>query len=100
MVLPRFGYELDGFLEKFEDPRTAQEVKEILTLIVRENPDMIQHISNPYIRLALVYMGSVSMSLKKMDQLNNGKIQNRHTERAKTIRNDDGRQPKARQKLP
>ena len=30
MVLPRMGYELDGFMEKFEDPRTQQEIVEIL----------------------------------------------------------------------
>ena len=100
MVLPRFGYQLDGFLEKWEDPRTAKEVKEILTLIVRENPDMIQHISNPYIRLALVYMGTVSMSLKKTNNINNGTIQNRHAAGTKTIRTDDGRKSAPREKLP
>ena len=64
-ILPKMGYRLQGFREAFEDPQTDREVREILLCILRENPDMLQHISNPYIRLGLVYFGAVTMSLKK-----------------------------------
>ena len=67
-MLPSTGYKLEGFQECFDDPRTQQEVREILLCITRENP--IQHISNPYVRLAIVYVGCVSMSLTKIDHNN------------------------------
>ena len=45
-MLPSAGYKLEGFQECFDDPRTQQEVREILLCITRENPEIIQHISN------------------------------------------------------
>ena len=52
-------------MEAFEDPRTQNEVKEILLCICRENPEIITHIANPYVRLGIVYVGAISMSLRK-----------------------------------
>ena len=66
-MLPSMGYQLVGFQEAFRDPQTDKEIREILLCILRENPDMLQHISNPYIRLGIVYFGAVSLSLKKFD---------------------------------
>jgi len=71
MVLPKVNYELDGFTERFNDPRTDAEVKDILLTILRENPDIASSISNPYLRLGFVYVGAVSMSIKKIDKTEN-----------------------------
>lgn len=100
-VLPRAGYKLDGFLEAFEDPRTQQEVKEILLCITRENPEIISHIANPYIRLGIVYVGCVSMSLRKVNPQNkHAKVEPRRPSRPQAVRGDHGRQPQAGKKLP
>ena len=96
LVLPRVGYELDKFQEKFEDPRTQQEVVEILKLIVAENPEMLQHIANPYIRLGLVYVGCVSMSLRKIPTNKKyGAVRRPESEKVQPVRPSNGRQPEA-----
>ena len=97
MVLPRMGYELDGFLDKFEDPRTQQEIIEILKIIIAENPEMLEHISNPYIRLGLVYVGCVSMSLRKIPTNRNGAVRRPEPAKVQPVRASNGRQPEARQ---
>ena len=97
MVLPRMGYELDGFMEKFEDPRTQQEIVEILKVIIAENPEMLEHISNPYIRLGLVYVGCVSMSLRKIATNRNGAVRRPEPSKVQPVRPSNGRQPEARQ---
>ena len=97
MVLPRMGYELDGFMEKFEDPRTQQEIVEILKVIIAENPEMLEHISNPYIRLGLVYVGCVSMSLRKIPTNRNGAVRRPEPSKVQPVRPSNGRQPEARQ---
>ena len=61
-MLPKAGYRLDHFEDRFLEPRTQQEIVEILKMIVHENPDMVEHIASPYLRLGIVYVGCVSMS--------------------------------------
>ena len=101
VVLPRVGYELDGFMQKFEDPRTQAEVKQILTLLVREHPEMLEHIASPYLRLALVYIGCVSMSLRKIPPtIQNGTVQDRQAADIQTVRAAHGRKPQTREELP
>jgi len=72
-ILPMYNYRLEGFVEAFDDPRTSEEVKDILLTIMRENPEIISQISNPYIRLAFVYVGAISISIKKVSSNNNNK---------------------------
>ena len=99
-MLPRAGYKLDGFLECFEDPRTQQEVREILLCITRENPEIIQHIANPYVRLGIVYVGCVSMSLRKINTpINYATMEARRASRAQAVRHDHGRKQAPRKKL-
>ena len=101
MVLPRAGYELDGFIEKFEEPRCQEEVAEILRLIVLEHPEMLEHIASPYIRLALVYVGCVSMSLRKIPtNRKNGAVRRPEPAKVQPVRPTNGRQQTARQVVP
>ena len=100
MVLPRMGYELDDFTGKFEDPRTQQEVIEILKLIVAEHPEMLEHISSPYLRLGLVYVGCVSMSLRKIPTNKNGAVRRPDPAKVHPVRPSNGRQPEARKVVP
>ena len=100
-VLPRAGYELEGFCEAFEDERTKAEVHEILLCICRENPEIISHISNPYARLAIVYVGAVSLTLKKKAPVHkHAALGRRPAARIQAVRNVNGRQPPPRKKLP
>ena len=100
-MLPSTGYKLEGFQECFDDPRTQQEVREILLCITRENPEIIQHISNPYVRLGIVYVGCVSMSLTKIHPNKKyAKVEPKRPTGAQAVRHDHGRQQKARKKLP
>ena len=100
MVLPRAGYELDGFIEKFEEPRCQEEVVEILRLIVLEHPEMLEHISSPYIRLGFVYVGCVSMSLRKIPTNRNGAVRRPEPTKVQPVRPSNGRQPEARKVVP
>ena len=93
MLLPRAGYELEGFLDRFEEPRTQEEVVEILKLIVLEHPEMLEHISSPYIRLALVYVGCVSMSLRKIPtNRKHGAVRRPEPTKVQPVRPSNGRQ--------
>lgn len=95
MVLPTVNYELEGFTECFNDPRTEAEVKDILLTILRENPDIASHISNPYLRLGFVYVGAVSMSIKKIDKTQKyATIRSAGNEKVSTSRVHDTRSPK------
>ena len=96
MLLPRVGYELDGFMDKFEDPRTQAEIVDILKLIVLEHPEMLEHIASPYIRLALVYIGCVSMSLRKIPTNRNGAVRRPEPTKVQPVRPSNGREPQAR----
>ena len=101
MVLPRMGYELDDFTGKFEEPRCQEEVVEILKLIVAEHPEMLEHIANPYMRLGLVYVGCVSMSLRKIPtNRKNGTVRRPESAKVQPVRPSNGREPAARQVVP
>ena len=98
MLLPRAGYELDGFMDRFEDPRTQEEVVEILKLIVLEHPEMLEHIASPYIRLGLVYVGCVSMSLRKIPtNRKHGAVRRPEPTKVQPVRPSNGREQAARQ---
>ena len=101
VILPRVGYELDGFMEKFTDPACQAEVKQILTLLVREHPEMLEHIASPYLRLGLVYIGCISMSLKKLPpNKKNGAVRHQPPPKVQAIRPADGGESPARKELP
>ena len=99
-VLPRAGYRLDHFEERFMEPRTQQEIVEILKMIVHENPDMVEHIASPYLRLAIVYVGCVSMSLQKVDpKIKHGTLRRRPDPQVQPVRDPNGGQPPAGKEL-
>jgi len=99
LVLPRVGYELDGFCQAFEDPRTLDEVKDIMLTILRENPEIASQISNPYIRLMFCYVGAFSMSIKKITSIkkHDRNIQPRNHEKIQTVRVNDAGSPTPRE---
>ena len=99
-VLPMYNYELKGFVEAFDDPRTQEEVRDILRTILRENPEIVSQISNPYIRLLFVYIGALSISIrKKSNTINNG-IQPRGNEKVQAVRKHDTRSAPPRKVRP
>ena len=99
-VLPRAGYKLDHFEERFMEPRTQQEIVEILRLIVRENPEMVEHIASPYLRLGIVYIGCVSMSLQKLEPEDKyGALRRQYHPKVQPVRDPNGGKPTAGKEL-
>ena len=75
-LLPKYGYEVDGFTDKMRDPTISQQIDQCLAQIAEEN-DVLQYISSPYARLGLAWFGALSMTVRrKPEDKNNPK--NKH----------------------
>ncbi len=59
------GMRCDGFVEGLTDPSVQPVVDECLAEIAAENPDVLEYFDSPYSRLALVWVGVISTSLRK-----------------------------------
>jgi len=69
-MLPRYGYTMEGFSQQFEQSPNKEQLTEILRAILAENPDIFDHISSPYVRLAFVYVSCVTSSIRKTSETN------------------------------
>ena len=59
------GLEIEGFAKTLEHPEVAKTVDECLMEIAEQNPEVLQYFESPYSRLALVWMGVLSSTIKK-----------------------------------
>ena len=59
------GLQLKGFAQTLEHPDVAKTVDECLMEIAEENPEVLQYFESPYARLALVWVGVLSSSIRK-----------------------------------
>ena len=59
------GLEIDGFARTLEHPDVAKTVDECLMEIAEQNPEVLQYFESPYSRLALVWVGVLSSTIKK-----------------------------------
>ena len=77
-LLPKYGYEVDGFTDKMRDPTISQQIDQCLAQIAEEN-DVLQYISSPYTRLGLAWFGALSMTVRrKQEDKNNPDKRNKH----------------------
>ena len=77
-LLPKYGYEVDGFTDKMRDPTISQQIDQCLAEIAEEN-DILQYISSPYARLGLAWFGALSMTVRrKQEDKNNPGNKNKH----------------------
>ena len=64
MILPQYGYQLEGFTESLKDPAVDQAVDQCLAEIAADS-DIMKHIESPYVRLAIAWGGALVTSLRK-----------------------------------
>ena len=64
-VLPKYGYELDGFANSLKDPTVSQGIDQCLTEIAAESPEILQYFESPYARLGLCWSGALLSCVKK-----------------------------------
>ena len=63
-------YTIEGFSQKFDEEPTRQMLEETLMEIAQEY-DIIQHITSPYAKLALLWSNAGLLSLRKKRQIIN-----------------------------
>ena len=66
-VLPKYGYDIDGFSECLKEPTLSQAIDQCLTEIAAESPEILQYFESPYARLALSWSGALLSCIKKRD---------------------------------
>ena len=64
-LTPYTGLESEGFAEGLKHPSIQGTVDECLAEIAAENPEVLEYFDSPYTRLALVWVGVISSTLKK-----------------------------------
>ncbi len=55
-VLPKYGYEVDGFQKSLQDPTVSQCVDDCL-LEISQQSDILQYVESPYARLGIAWSG-------------------------------------------
>lgn len=66
IVLPKYGYQLDGFLDSLRQPHVREATDQCLKEIAAES-DVLQYVQSPYARLGIAWMGALAASVKKAD---------------------------------
>ena len=64
-VLPKYGYEIDGFAHTLKEPVVSQAIDQCLTEIAAESPEILQYFESPYARLALSWSGALLTCIRK-----------------------------------
>ena len=70
IVLPAYGWEVNGFCESLRDPNVDEAVTQCLSEIALES-DVMQYIESPYARLAIAWGGALVTSIRKKRQIVN-----------------------------
>ena len=70
LVLPKYGYELDGFVEALREPHVREATDQCLKEIAAES-DVLGYVQSPYARLSIAWMGALAASVKKADTKKN-----------------------------
>ena len=73
IILPAYGYEVDGFCESLKDPNVDEAVTQCLSEIALES-DIMQYIESPYVRLALAWGGALVTSIRKTRRIVNRNV--------------------------
>jgi hypothetical protein len=64
--LPKYGYEIDGFVDTLREPSTREATDQCLKEIAAQS-DVLGYIQSPYSRLAICWVGALAGSFKKQD---------------------------------
>ena len=75
-VLPRYGYEVQGFTDGLKQPTTSKVVDQCLEEIAAES-DILQYVESPYSRLALCWSTAMMGSVRqRAPNFNRGRYKN------------------------
>ena len=67
-ILPKYGYEVEGFAKSLKEPMVAEAIDCCLAEIAAES-DVLQYVQSPYARLAIAWSGALVTSMKKTRHL-------------------------------
>ena len=70
-VLPKYGYEIDGFADALKEPTISGAIDQCLTEIAAESPEILQYFESPYARLALSWSGAALTCIKRKQRISN-----------------------------
>ena len=88
VVLPQYGYELDGFSDSLKDPMVSQGIDQCLIEIAAESPEILQYFESPYARLGLCWSGALLSCIKKRGYNTNASaVQPRNVGQRNPLRN-------------
>jgi hypothetical protein len=88
--------EVEGFSDSLRHPDVQGTVDECLAEIAAENPEVLEYFDSPYARLALVWVGVLSTTIKKAQQKNVQHMEPRMRQRAPPTRVSRGGGPSER----
>ena len=63
-LLPKYGYEVNGFAATLQEPITSRCVDDCLKEIAAEN-EILQYISSPWARLGIAWSGGLARALRR-----------------------------------
>ena len=103
-VLPRYGYEIDGFTESLN--HVASKAVDDALLEIAQDTEILQYVASPYSRLAIAWAGALAVSVRQKKQDKKDKygrsapsLGPRPTHTAETVRGGPNRRAEARQEL-
>jgi len=70
VLLPRYGYQVDGFSNALKEPLTSKCVDDCLQEIAAEN-DVLQYVKSPYARLGIAWSSGLIRALRRAPPKNN-----------------------------
>lgn len=104
-VLPRWGYEVNGFTDSLSHPVTSKCVDDAL-LEIAQDTDVLQYVQSPYSRLAIAWAGAMAVSVRQKKQSQFGKygrsappLGPRPTHKTEAVRSRPDRRAQAREEL-
>ena len=62
-ILPKYGYQIDGFAQTLQDPTTSKCVDDCLREIAAEN-EILQYIQSPWARLGIAWSGGLMRAIR------------------------------------
>ena len=80
VLLPRYGYEVDGFSDALKEPMTSKCVNDCLREIAAEN-DVLQYVKSPYARLGIAWSSGLIRALRRAPPKNKDKLSNLNNKR-------------------
>ena len=67
LILPRWGLEIDGFVECLKEP-SVREATDAAILEIANDSELMSYVESPYIRLLIAWSGAMIKSVRKKQE--------------------------------